>query len=246
MGLNRLLIVKFLQKTRLNKISHKIYYSYFHGFKASHPPLLRAVETCLQKALELGITESGDYYEFGIFKGYTFWYAQHTAMQLGLQKMRFFGFDSFAGLPKVEGMDKTKHNEFYKGQYACPKETVRKNLNSKNVDWTKTFLIEGFFENSLTQETKMKYRMDKMAIALIDCDLYSSTTEVLNFIQDMLIDKTILIFDDWNCFNADNERGQRKAFRDFLDSHKQLRADEFISFGHYGQTFILRNFQSEL
>ena len=54
--------------------------------------------------------------------------------------------------------------------------------------------------------------MDKISIALIDCDLYSSTALVLKFIRNMLMDKTILIFDDWNCFDGDSQKGQRRAF----------------------------------
>ena len=151
-----------------------------------------------------------------------------------------FGFDSFRGLPEVKGRDKTKSNDFYKGQYTCSKERVLKNLKSKGIDQKRTFLIEGFFENSLNEETRKQYKMGKVAIALIDCDLYNSTVEVLKFIRDMVLENTILIFDDWNCFDKDDERGQRKAFREFLEANRQFSAEELFSYGLYGQAFIIK------
>ena len=158
--------------------------------------------------------------------------------------MRFFGFDSFSGLPEVKGRDKTKNDVFYEGQYSWPKEKVISNLTSKKIDWQRTFIIDGFFEKSLNEGTKRRYAMDKIAIALVDCDLYSSTVEVLNFIENMIIDKTILIFDDWNCFDKNNDRGQRRAFGEFLERNGYLSAEAFFSYGSYGQVFIVnRNIQ---
>ena len=235
----RLLIVKFLQKTKLNKLAHKIYYNYVHGFNTASSGLENALELIFQKSIELGVASKGDYYEFGIFKGYAFWYAQKVAKNYNLNHMKFFGFDSFKELPEIEKKDITKEEVFYQGQYSCSKEKVINNLNSKKVDWNKTFLVEGFFNKSLNEENKKKYNLDKIAIALIDCDLYSSTVEVMNYIQNMIINNTILIFDDWNCFDKDNNRGQRRAFREFLENNKQFSAQEFISYGGYGQAFII-------
>ena len=236
----RLFMVKFLQKTKLNQVAHHAYYRYVHSFDTASQELIPALQKSLEKLIESDLSKEGDYYEFGVFKGYAFWYAQHIAGRLGLRQMRFFGFDSFAGLPEITQIDQTQHNEFYKGQYSCSKQQVEKNLNQKGVDWEKTHLIEGFFSASLTNETKKTYGLNKVALALIDCDLYASTVEVLSFLNGMIADGTILIFDDWNCFNRDPHRGQRRAFREFLDSQPQWEAQPFFSYGLYGQVFVMR------
>ncbi len=232
--------VTFLQKTSLNKLSHRLYYNYLHGFHTSNKYLLPALDTSFKHAIRLGTTSQGDYYEFGIFKGYSFWYAQNIAERYNLINMRFFGFDSFAGLPKPKGVDCTNDRIFYEKQYACSKQSVVRNLNSKRVDWKRTELIEGFFQESLNDHTRAKYQMNKIAIALIDCDLYSSTKQVLEFICCMLINGSVLIFDDWNCFNSDNELGQRRAFREFLEGNPSVMAGKLFSYASGGEVFILR------
>jgi len=242
-------VVKFLQKTKLNKLAHKVYYGYVHGFNSATPEIEDALEIIFQKAQELGTANQGDYCEFGVFKGYAFWKAQNISTQFkdDFTQMRFFGFDSFQGLPEITNPeDQTQEEVFYQGQYHCSKAGVINNLNSKGVDWERTFLIEGFFEDSLTEALKTQYNLEKISIALIDCDLYSSTKDVLKFISDLLIDKTILVFDDWNCFDRDNNRGQRKAFQEFLEENPQLSEEEFISYGSYGQSFIIHQKSSEV
>ena len=233
-------VVKILQRTGLNKLAHHIFYQYVHSFDTANRDLLPALEKSLTEVKRLGELEKGDYLEFGVFKGYAFWYAQKTASQFGFDSMRFFGFDSFQGLPEITQPDQTSHNEFYQGQFRCSKNQVEKNLNAKGVDWNKTFLIEGYFDTSLTQATKEKYRLNKVSLALIDCDLYASTVDVLAFLKEMLVDGTILMFDDWNCFNKDDSRGQRRAFREFLESQCEWEAQPFFSYGLYGQVFIIR------
>ena len=81
--------------------------------------------------------------------------------------------------------------------------------------------------------------MKKVAVALIDCDIYTSTRDVLNFISDMLIDKSILMFDDWNCFDKDDEKGQRRAFSEFRQQHPEWEPEEIGGYGLYGQMFLM-------
>lgn len=236
----RPLIVKFLQITGLNRTAHRLYYRYLHGFDTANKPTLPALEKALARAAEHGKTGLGDYMEFGLFKGFAFWYAQHTARNMGLADMRFFGFDSFAGMPEIAPEDATDHGEFYKGQFCCTKEAVTRNLDAKGVDWSRTALTEGYFDISLTPGLKQRHRMQKIAVALIDCDLFTSTRDVLLFIDDLLRDGSILMFDDWNCFAKDDNRGQRRAVREYLSERPWITLEHFFDYGAYGKVFITR------
>jgi len=233
-------IVKALQKAKVNRLAHRVYYRYVHGFDTANKAVLDAQKRCFEHALASGVAFAGDYMEFGIFKGYAFWHAQKVANDNKLTDIRFFGFDSFAGLPDVTGNDVSKNDVFYKGQYTCDKETVTKNLDLKGIDWSRTYLVEGYFNDSLTPELRKKYNLNKISIALIDCDLYSSTKDVLDYIGDMVVDQTLFMFDDWNCYDRDDNHGQRKAFREFLEQNTALSAESFFEYGAYGQVFIMR------
>ena len=181
----------------------------------------------------------GDYYEFGLFKGFTFWHAQQRAGKLGLDEMRFFGFDSFAGLPRPRGVD-AESGEFREGQYAASQQEVRGHLDRHGVDWDRTFLVAGFYEPLLTPELRERLDMKPAALVLIDCDLYESTVPVLGFMAQLLQEGTIVLMDDWNCFGASDQMGERKAFGEFLREHQEWRAQPWFSFGWHGQAFLMR------
>jgi len=71
-------------------------------------------------------------------------------------------------------------------------------------------------------------------------DSYTSTIVVLNFIKDLLMEQTLIIFDDWNCFDGNEEKGQRRAFREFLTANPNLAAESLFSYGLYGQVFLVK------
>jgi hypothetical protein len=151
--------------------------------------------------------------------------------------MRFFGFDSFQGLPQLTGVDKTT-GEFRQGQFACALGDVRAKLDGK-VDWSRVHLVEGWFEDSLTQELKDRLRPAPVAVTLIDCDLYGSTLSVLAFLEDLLQEGSMLLFDDWNCFGRQDHMGERRAFREFLEARPWFTPEKWIRFGRRGQAFIM-------
>jgi O-methyltransferase len=207
------------------------------GFKTMTPDTPPAIEQAFARVAKDGVT--GDYYEFGMYRGYTFWTAQRAARRHRLRDARFFGFDSFRGLPKVDGRD-AESTEFKEGDFSCGRDQVETYLDKYKVDWRKTRLVEGFFNDSLRPELKSQLGMRKAAVALIDCDLYSSTVDVLQFLDDLLQPGSIILFDDWNCFEASDDMGERRAFREFLAKRPQWSAEPFVSFGWHGQSFVLR------
>jgi len=151
--------------------------------------------------------------------------------------MRFFGFDSFAGIPKPTSID--ANGDFYEGQFACSKKQVLKNLRRHGADLSQITLVEGFFRTSLVPKVYKKYHMEKIAIALIDCDLYSSTNDVLAFIKPLLQKNSILLFDDWNSFGGDPKKGQRRSVREFLKRYPEITFKRGFSFGWHGQMMLV-------
>jgi hypothetical protein len=43
--------------------------------------------------------------------------------------------------------------------------------------------------------------------------------------------------DDWNCFNADDNKGERRALKEFLSKNKNIQVKHLGNFGWHGAYF---------
>lgn len=226
------------QHPKMFAFASKCYHRMNGSFRTLSPGAPDAIKQAFAEIKKTTRNTPGDYYEFGLFRGYTFLSAQKTCSELGIENIHFYGFDSFQGLPPVTGVDK-KNNQFFEGQFKCAKDEVVANLTNNGVDWSKTTLIEGFFSDSLTEESKRSHEFRPVDVALIDCDLYSSTREVLAWLEDFVRDGSILLFDDWYSYGEDESLGQQRAFSEFLGRNDNYMAEPFIEFKEHGKGFIL-------
>jgi O-methyltransferase len=138
--------------------------------------------------------------------------------------LQYLAFDSFEGLPKIAEID--QQPIWAKGRLAMGEPKFKK-LCRMPTERLKT--IKGFYSDSLTDDLKAQLLPRKASIIYIDCDLYVSTVPVLEFIPDFLQEGTIIALDDWNCFWADPNRGQRKAWAEFCARHPNLHFEPFVS-----------------
>ncbi|HLI55358.1 MAG TPA: TylF/MycF/NovP-related O-methyltransferase [Acidimicrobiales bacterium] len=196
-----------------------------------------AIRRAMRHLAEGGV--QGDYYEFGLYRGYTFWSAQKAADAAGLAGMRFFGFDSFAGLPEVGGPD-LDSGVFIPGDYRAGKDEVERYITDHGFDWSRATLIEGFFDRSLHPGLRAEHQMGPAALVMVDCDLYQSTVPVLRFLRDLLQDGTVVLFDDWYCFGEAPDKGEPRAFREFLDANPEWTAEHLMDYPSFGCGFVMR------
>lgn len=218
----------------------RLYYKLNRSFQTLSPGAPDAIFRALQVSKELNDGNVGDYYEFGLFRGYTYVATQDACRKLNITTTNFYGFDSFLGLPNVEGIDRA-NGQFFNGQFACRKEDVVTYLTSHGIDWSRSVLIEGFFKDSLSEDLKKKYPFKHVGVSFIDCDLYSSTCDVLTWLKDLVQENSILLFDDWYTFGRDPELGQPKAFTEFLAANPSLRAESFLEWDDHGRGFIIHS-----
>ena len=186
---------------------------------SAHDPRWHNLEKAFETVRHIEGTEPGDYLEFGVFYGKSFTRAYMLARNMGLQKMRYFAFDSFEGLPYAEG-------EFQIGGVRASRDFFTKYIRAHGVDTRRVTTIEGNFTHSLTKSLKETHKLEKAAVVHIDCDLYESTKDVLLFIESLLRPNSIIIFDDWHAFDylsgpeeAQN-MGQQKAFMEWSLNHR--------------------------
>ena len=190
------------------------------------------VEPAFRAALELLAQRSrngdglGDYLEFGVYVG-TSMACMHRALHdLGHDGVRLFGFDSFEGLPSD-----ARHEEdgyWRPGMYRADVELTRERLSEAGVDWDRTVLVEGWFDETLTPERAAELGIERASVVMVDCDLYTSTKQALAFAEPLLADQAVLVFDDWTADLGGDGRlvGERRAFEEFLAAHPELEATE--------------------
>ena len=194
----------------------------------------QAMDFCLYNKIE------GHYFEYGVWKGDTFQYAFHAAQKRNLSNMHFFAFDSFQGFSKPQSNDDI--GLIKEGSRGCTEKEFIDNISKTHVDLSKVTVVPGWFSDTLTPQTKNKIFKDnikkKAAIVYIDCDLYEPVIACLNFITDIVVDGTVLIFDDWFYLKAHPDRGERKAFTEWRNQNPQIKVTEYADVGWHGKSFI--------
>jgi O-methyltransferase len=176
---------------------------------------------------------TGYYFEFGCNEANTVrmaWDAFHHLFDL-----TYVGFDSFEGLPEISKIDEQAIWE--KGKLAYAEQKFIDTAIAHGIPKNRLVTIPGFYDKSLTASLAQELLPQKAAVIYVDCDLYTSTVSVLNWIPNFLQIGTVIVFDDWNCFCADPDRGERRAWREFLEVRPNLKFEPFVSTAE-GQAFI--------
>jgi O-methyltransferase len=180
-----------------------------------------------ERALDLladgtGPPELGDYVEFGVCHGTSMTCMAHASKAAGVANMRLIGFDSFEGLP--EGVENEDGGEWRSGDFRSSERLARRNLKSAGVTDDRYVLVRGWFEDTATSETAARLGVERVSVAMIDCDVYSSAVTSLAFLAPLLADRAVLFFDDWNAGGlAEKGAGERRAFDEFLAAHPEYR-----------------------
>lgn len=179
----------------------------------------------------------GDVLEFGIGRGTSFIDAINTLNSYGLFKeKRLFGFDSFKGLPE-ESPGVPTHSDWVPGWYEIDRKLVdgkvQPLLGAYKIPSDRVVIIEGFFRDTLNRETKTKHNLAKVCYVLVDSDLYISAVQVLDFIRDLLIPGSIVLFDNWGGA-LPGYGGEMRAFLEFQERNPDL-IFEFLARGDVKQ-----------
>jgi hypothetical protein len=175
----------------------------------------------------------GYYFEFGSHEGRTMRLAWRHFQHLF--NWDFVAFDSFEGLPEIEEID--KQAIWSKGRLETAEQDFVRIVTAAGMPRERLTTVKGFYDASLTPELQAKLLPRKAAVVYVDCDLYKSTVPVLQFVRPFLQVGTVIVFDDWNCFYGDPERGERRAWAEFCAAHPELRFVEFVSTNE-AQSFI--------
>ena len=147
------------------------------------------------------------------------------------QAVYFHGLDTFEGMPKNNENNFTFLEKSFLSSYDKVLGRIQK-INFKNF-----YLYKGRFNES-KKEILENFKDRKISIANIDCDIYNSTVDSFNIIENFLQIGSIILLDDYNAFNADNLKGQRKALNEYKKETKWI-LEPFFSYMYSGQSFLV-------
>jgi hypothetical protein len=178
----------------------------------------------------------GDYAEFGVFGGRTFALA-YGASRLIEHHVHMWAFDSFEGLPEASD-SRDEHPKWVPGTLAMSEAKFRKRLAERGVPEDAYTTVPGMFGDSLRPDAPGP-RPEKIAFVYVDCDLYSSTVDVLRFLEPRLHNGMVIAFDDWFCPTPDTPAGERLAAAEFFDASPRWSLLPFVQYGWHGMSFIV-------
>jgi len=136
---------------------------------------------------------SRPFYEFGVWNGISFQYLINNFK-------KGFGFDTFTGLP--ESWHDSQAKGAYSGFGSVPKIAGGE-------------FIVGNFEDTLPKFFSKKRPL--ASLINFDADLYSSTLCALNYSNEVIDEKSILVFDEL-IMNKNWEKDEYKALNEFCDN----------------------------
>jgi O-methyltransferase len=175
----------------------------------------------------------GDYAEFGSWGGMTFKLAYGESRRHGHQA-RLWAFDSFQGLPEPrEGKD--EHPEWRQGKMATNLDEFHAICAANGIPRDAYEVVPGFYEYTLPKQQ----RPTNIALAYVDCDLYSSTKTVLDFLRPRLKHGMIVAFDDYFCWSPTQTSGERTAWREHVANDETWEWVPYVQYGWAGQSYVL-------
>ena len=103
----------------------------------------------------------------------------------------------------------------------------------KGIPQSQFMIVPGFYKETLAIPNHHNLPSN-ICLAYIDCDMYSSTKEVLQFLTPKLKHGMIIAFDDYYCWSSTQVSGERKACAEFFKDHPDWILVPFMTFGGGG------------
>lgn len=151
---------------------------------------------CLEESKRVA---GGLHMEFGVYKGDSI----NMLAKLAPERA-FLGFDSFEGLPEMWTIESKKGAFDVGGKLPA----VRKNVS----------LVKGFYSATLPKFTA-ENKTGAVAFVHVDCDLYSATKEMFEYLGPWFRAGTVIVFDEFYNY-PDWLWHEYKAWMEFVEERK--------------------------
>ena len=184
----------------------------------------------------------GDYFEFGCHRCRTFRMVLSEARKHNIDYMNFHAFDSFEGLPERDSNDDSI-DMWQKGVLTTSEHDFMDMLNKHGLYIDRIKTIKGYYEDVLNENLKREYLEKNYLASLItiDCDWYKSAIPVFSFIEELIVEGTVIYLDDMFAgYKGQRNKGVAKAFYEFEET-SAWKFEKYLDIGWFGRSFIAQN-----
>ena len=194
--------------------------------KVPEDRLPRSLEAALRLMGPAAIGPGAAYLEFGVYVGTSMACMYEATDAVGANALRLIGFDSFEGMPaRSEDEERDPVWTWQPGQLYADMRLTRANLKRLGVPDGRVELVPGWFDESLTDETRSRLGIERASVIMMDCVLEASTLTALEFCAPLILDRAVVFFDDWGAGGLDERGlGEKRAFDRWLAAHPEMTA----------------------
>jgi O-methyltransferase len=195
-----------------------------------------------------GSRVEGDIIEFGTASGETSSILAQSMLcaenEFSMLPRNLFLFDSFEGFPELEELDKltphAKDGIWTKGTCKGLSEQELFDLIHPLLGRDRVFIHAGWFKDTVDKNLS---KNQLFSVIHVDCDLYQSTIDALTplFKQNRISKGAMILFDDWNCNSADNDFGQRLAWK-HLSREFNIISENMGSYTWSANRFLIQGY----
>jgi hypothetical protein len=188
---------------------------------------------------------SGDYAEFGCNGAMTFVLAHQNLRKFSDKRFpgHMWAFDSFEGLPAPKDQ-KDQHPSWRAGALKTTEDDFRAILRGSDVPDSAYTMVRGYYSDTIGRDAANRPATlpDDIALAYIDCDLYSSTVSVMEFLQPRMKHGMVLACDDYFLCSSTAAAGERLALMESMGRElQQFCLVPFVQFGYGGMSFVVED-----
>jgi O-methyltransferase len=185
---------------------------------------------------------SGDYVEFGSWGCNTLRHAYETCRGFRAER-HLWAFDSFQALPPSDE-PRDQHPGLGSALGQGGVEAFHASCAGFGVPRDAYTAVEGYYADTLPPRGSEGEPRD-IAIAYIDCNLYSSTVTVLEFLAPRLKPGMIVGFDDYFLWSPDTGvSGEHAALSEFLATRPEWHFHRFKDIHWGGVAFVVERAES--
>jgi len=182
---------------------------------------------------------SGDYAEFGCHGGMTMRMA-HKYMRANGVSRHLWAFDSFSGFPPPEG-EEDEHPLWIQGEMATSQANFVNECRRNGIGPDALTTVPGYYSDTLDKGKHKGPLPQDVALAYVDCDMFSSTMSVLRFLGPRLKQGMIVAFDDYFCISSTALAGERAAMIEYLAGQDRFAFSPYQPYGWHGMAFIVED-----